>query len=559
MNTDPRYITDQRPDYIVEEFSDDEKKVLSHFFTNVTGPVFCLVNLPEVVKGALFARYSRSPKTLRRLFLDEFVGDLEMGDEGIDATIGLDRAESLYNKVFFEYGDDSVAQVGGVHLACEQSSNLLTKILEWARLAAYLEQSTRYMPYDTKFGGNFRYYRDVAIMNDPVLGPEFVRVMDYSFEKYTWFLEQLKPFFIEMYPNVENKSLPAYEAAVRSKLLDNIRGLLPAATISNMGIYAPAQSYENMLMRMRSLNLPEANQYSLMMLEELRKVIGPFMERVDKEDRGNMHSRYLAETRNKTAELVAQLLGDMEVEETPEVSLLDFDSDYEVKLVAAIMAESSVYGEAQLRRRAEIMADHERLAILKTYFGDRSNNRRHKPGRQLEIPGYRFEILSNYGAFRDLQRHRMATMTWQSLTPEHGYNIPVLVSEAGYADQYSEVLEAQAGLFYQLADKFPLDAQPQYALGFEYKMRYVIQINARALTHLVELRTGPAGHEDYRLIAQQMHTLIRDQAGHNAIAEMMQYADHNRYDLGRINAEERSYQKRLAHEKANAENNFVTE
>src|SRR5467141_1749393 len=141
---------------MTDQFSPEERAALSPYFTNLDGPVFALVNLPEVVKGALFARYSRSAKSLRRLFLDEFVNDLDVsGDAGIDATIGLERAEALYDKVFFEYGDDSVAQLGGVHLACEQASNLLTKILEWGRLMAYLEQSTRYVAYDTRIGGRY--------------------------------------------------------------------------------------------------------------------------------------------------------------------------------------------------------------------------------------------------------------------------------------------------------------------------------------------------------------------------------------------------------------------
>jgi len=151
--------------YVPEDFTPEESAVLRHYFTNLDLPVFALVNLPEVVKGALFARYSRSSKSLRRLFLDEFLGDLEVGgDEAVDATIGLDRAESLYEKVFFEYGDDSVAQLGGVHLACEQSSNILTKILEWGRLMSYLEQSTRYIAYDERLGGRYRYYRDPDIV-----------------------------------------------------------------------------------------------------------------------------------------------------------------------------------------------------------------------------------------------------------------------------------------------------------------------------------------------------------------------------------------------------------
>ncbi len=171
--------------YVPEEFSAGEADILRRYFTNLDGPVFALVNLPEVVKGALFARYSRSPKSLRRLFLDEFVGDLDIsGDDGIDATVGLERAEELYERVFFEYGDDSVAQLGGVHLACEQASNILTKVLEWGRLMSYLEQSTRYIAYDARLGGRYRYFRDPAVMASR-LGTRYVGEMDRMFDAYS--------------------------------------------------------------------------------------------------------------------------------------------------------------------------------------------------------------------------------------------------------------------------------------------------------------------------------------------------------------------------------------
>ena len=171
--------------YATEEFSPEEADVLRRYFTNLDQPVFALVNLPEVVKGALFARYSRSDKSLRRLFLDEFVGELDVsGDETIDATVGLRRAEELYDKVFFEYGDDSVAQLGGVHLACEQASNVLTKILEWGRLMAYLEQSTRYIAYDSRLAGRYRYFRDPEVLGS-ALGARYISDMDRLFEVYT--------------------------------------------------------------------------------------------------------------------------------------------------------------------------------------------------------------------------------------------------------------------------------------------------------------------------------------------------------------------------------------
>src|SRR6187397_1992809 len=171
--------------YVPEEFSAGEADILRRYFTNLDSPVFALVNLPEVVKGALFARYSRSPKSLRRLFLDEFVGDLDIaGDVSVDATVGLDRAEELYDRVFFEYGDDSVAQLGGVHLACEQASNVLTKVLEWGRLMSYLEQSTRYINYDSRLDGRYRFYRDPAVLAGP-FGARYVGDMDRMFDAYS--------------------------------------------------------------------------------------------------------------------------------------------------------------------------------------------------------------------------------------------------------------------------------------------------------------------------------------------------------------------------------------
>src|SRR3954454_2191766 len=223
--------------YVEEEFTATEADVLRPYFTNLDQPVFALVNLPEVVKGALFARYSRTHKSLRRLFLDEFVGELDTsGDASIDATVGLKRAEELYQRVFFEYGDDSVAQLGGVHLACEQASNVLTKILEWGRLMSYLEQSTRYIAYDTRLGGRFRYHRDPELLASP-LGARFVGDMDSMFDTYAELLPHMTDYYRELTPKDPSDSDFVYRQAVRAKAYDALRGLLPAAALSNVGIY----------------------------------------------------------------------------------------------------------------------------------------------------------------------------------------------------------------------------------------------------------------------------------------------------------------------------------
>ena len=220
--------------YAAEQFDPNEEDILRRYFTNLNQPVFALVNLPEVVKGALFARYSRSSKSLRRLFLDEFVGELDIsGDETIDATVGLKRAEELYDLVFFEYGDDSVAQLGGVHLACEQASNLLTKVLEWGRLMSYLEQSTRYIAYNARLDGRYRYYRAPEIMASP-LAARYIADMDYLFDTYSNLVETMREYFANSIPKIDSDSDFAYMQSIKAKALDSVRGVLPAASLSNV-------------------------------------------------------------------------------------------------------------------------------------------------------------------------------------------------------------------------------------------------------------------------------------------------------------------------------------
>ena len=228
--------------YAPEQFTDDEAATLRPYFTNLDGPVFALINLPEVVKGALFARYSRSDKSLRRLFLDEFVGDLDLtGDLTVDATVGLRRAEELYARVFVEYGDDSVAQLGGVHLACEQASNLLTKVLEWGRLMAYLEQSTRYIPYNSRLQGRYRYCRPSEVCESS-LGMRYVADLDGLFDTYSALIDDMADWAA--------RALPERAARLRFRLqadrsgprrCDAVRGLYRRRRSPTSGSTGPAR------------------------------------------------------------------------------------------------------------------------------------------------------------------------------------------------------------------------------------------------------------------------------------------------------------------------------
>ena len=527
--------------YVPEEFTSDETDVLRRYFTNLDGPVFALVNLPEVVKGALFARYSRSAKSLRRLFLDEFVGDLDIeGDQTVDATVGLARAEELYERVFFEYGDDSVAQLGGVHLACEQASNLLTKILEWGRLMSYLEQSTRYIAYDARLGGRYRFHRDPAVLASRH-GTRYVGDMDRLFDAYSAAVNAVTDHVRATVARSAQDSDFVYRQATRAKALDATRGILPAASLSNVGIYGSGQAFEALLLRMRSHPLPEARSYADLMLHELRKVIPSFLRRVDLPDRGGRWSDYLASTRSATADVVERLFGEAPVDPAPLVRLVDFDPDAEVKMVAAMCYPHADLPEHELVERVRRLPAEDRAAVVRAYVGEREN-RRHRPGRAFERVDYRFDVLSDYGAFRDLQRHRMLTIEWQRLTPNHGYIRPDLVDEAGIADIFDDAMSRSAQLHDTLSDDFP--EQASYAVSMAYRLRYVMQFNAREAIHLLELRSSPQGHPAYRRIALEMHRLIAEQAGHRLVADAMTHLTTQAPELERLASERRAEARR---------------
>lgn len=403
-------------EYVTEDFTADEREVLLRYFTNTDRPVFVLKNLPEIVKGALFARYSRTGKSLRRLFLDEFY----KGDDDFASLseIGARKAAELYDRIFIEFGDDSVAQLGGAHIAVEQGSNILTKQLEWGRLAAYLEQSTRYVAYDDKPGGGYRYYREPDIMRSRH-GERYARSMDRIFDLYAELLPRAIASFEERFPKQPEDTTFVYRSTIRAKALDTLRGMLPASTVSNTGIFGTGQAFEQMLLRMRASQLDEVRSVADMMLEELNKVIPVFLQRVEQPNRGGEWVQYLRATRGRLDNIAREMLAGEEPEERPMVHLVDWDPDAEEKLVASCLYAVSDLPDDQLRDRARKMTEADRARVIAAYVGERVN-RRHKPGRAFEEPVYRFDLLTDYGAFRDLQRHRMLTIEWQDLSTTHG-------------------------------------------------------------------------------------------------------------------------------------------
>jgi thymidylate synthase ThyX len=535
------------PTFHTESFTDSERAIVNRYFTNADMPVFGITGLPEVVKGALFARYSRSPKSVRRLFLDEFAGDPEGGITAIaqeptaDGMVGTQRAQQLYDRVFTQFGDDSVAQLGGAHLAVEQASNVLTKVLEWGRLASYLEQSTRYIFYDRMLGERYRYHTPAEIEASEI-SDRYRAHMDWVFGTYSDVVARLVAYYEALYPKQDGDSDFVWRSTIRAKACDDARGLLPASTTSNVGIFASGQAYESLLLRMNAHPLDEVRWYGDQMLAELRKMIPAFMRRVDVPDRGGAWSRYFGEISGAMAVQAERIAAPAQA--SPTVTLVEFDPNGERKVAAAALYAHTNLPDSQIRTAVDQMSETEIDEIFHAYVGDRTN-RRHKPGRGMEQTYYRFDVLCDYGIFRDLQRHRMLTIDWQQLSPHHGYITPEAVVEIEAAPAWVEAMEQSRALYDDIATALSADVA-QYAVPFAQNIRFVMNLNAREAFHMIELRTQQGGHPDYRKVCQEMHTQIRDVAGHHRIAEAMSFVDHNDYDLARLETERRAAAKRAA-------------
>jgi len=527
-------------DYPVEHFTPAEQAALAPHFTNLDRPVFALVNLPETVKGALFARYSRYAGTLRRLYLDEFASDQEAGTAAaFDGEEGQ-RAAELYRRIFLGYGDDSVAQLGGAHVACEWVSNVMTKVLQRPRLAAYLEQSTRYIAYDQEMpGGGYRYWRD------PALGPEYERAMDGLFDSYATGLRAVEAWAEERFPLVPGEPEAAHRRSIKAKALDLMRGLLPAASLSHMGMFASGQSYEQLVLRLMASPLPEAREYGEMILNELKAVMPSFVTRVERPDRGGEWIAYL-EGRKQAAERSAARLGlhgePAEESAKPSVQLVAVRGTEE-DLLAAMLFEAAGVSEAELAKAVRVLPGDERAALIAELVGDRVN-RRHRPGRGFEAVSYRFEVVSDYGAFRDLQRHRMLTVQWQPLGPDLGAGVPEELRDAGAADDYRRAIERSREEYERITELGHPELAP-YALCLGYRIRYVLDMNAREAMHLIELRSGREGHPGYRAVAHELHAQIA--RVHPAVGASMSHVDRDREPrLERILSEIRTEARQAA-------------
>ena len=534
----------------MSEFSSKEEKILSEHFSNTNSGVFAIITPRQVDRGALMSRYSRTDKSMRRIFLDEFLKNKNRGEE-------------FYDRVLLEYGDDSVAELGEAQIAIEGLSNIAVKKIEDRRIGlSYLEKSSRYVAWNKKEKGKYRFYRDSEITKSR-FGDLYEETCNFSFDVYSRNIEPMIKYIREKYPiekysfkdskdnkeklfpklKVESDIKSAnmiYRGSTKAKALDILRGLLPASTLTNVGITGNGRAFEYLLTVLGSSELKEEQDLASKIKKELETTIKSFVKRAD-DKYGKAYQKYLKDVKNKSKSITTKQIKSKStkgvftkiVDYEPEKNAID-------KIITSIMYEQSPSTSYQnIFQQVKKISKQEKIKIIQEFTKLRTN-RRHRPSRAFENVYYTFDLCNNFGMFRDLHRHRALTLERQLLTTNHGYSIPNEVKIIGIDKDFKDVMNKTKDTFEKMSKKYP--EQGQYVVNFGYNYPYFMKFNLREACHLIELRTIPQGHVDYRRVAQQMYNQINKV--HPILSQIMKFVDMKEYDLERFESEKRTEAKR---------------
>jgi thymidylate synthase ThyX len=554
------------------KFTDEEKQQLAAYVTDTDGDIFAVTNLPGIV-GAVYARYSRAQGGFRETLLKEFIKD---------GNIDVVKAGDLIERVLIAFGDDSVGELEGTHVSFENVSILATKEIEDRRIGGSpIEQSTRYVFYDRKGDdGNYRYHRPAAVMASGH-AQAYAETMDFIFATYCELVEPMKAYYEGLKPIaeasydvvgdgtkrkfdelVDEKHRKAfkitYASDIRTKACDTLRALLPIATLTNVGVFGNGRFFQNVLTHCHSSPIDEVRDIAARSQEQLAKIIPRYVQRAKP-------NGYAMATRSEMAALAGILFAGIAPSSASEVDLLDRGGaailstlmdiglnpvalekailHEEDSLVMALMLYPHLtHPLRQIRAVVRGLPPDKQELIRAVYLGDR-RTRRDRPGRALEggYP-YTFDLVTDFGTYKDLERHRMMTQQRQRFAPTLGFCMPEDLVRAGFEDKAKACVAKAVALYELLREEFPEAAS--YATLHGSKIRWTLGINDRALMHMIELRTTPQGHPSYRRICQMMHDAVTARSAWRG--EAMKFADHGSYESARGDSEAKQRVKEAA-------------
>jgi len=535
-----------------ENFTEDEVNILKRYATNTNSNVFILKNLPEVIKGALFSRYSRSKLGLRSLLLKEFIQDDKFSllkknmqeVESDEEMLEVEKAKNFYNKILDGFGDDSIGELGGAHLAFENVSMIAAKAIEDCRIGGSpLEKSTRYICFDQKVNDDYLFYKEPILLTSAFkdIYPSTCRLL---FDTYSRLIPLVSELIEKKFPKQDGMSTGAYNAALRAKTLDCLRGLLPASALTNLGVFGNGRFFENLIKKLNSHNLSEFQEIGKKAYDELYKVMPSFVQRTEPSNEYQIsYFNFIEQTRNNLKILASTHSNIMKANESKKdvqygVNLIKCDPDSVYDVCASLLFEFSDENLLNLQKYCRTLPSEEIVRIFEAVSSTRTN-RRHKSPRALENAAFTFEIIADFGIYRDLQRHRMLTQERKLLTCNFGYYIPDEIMETDMEIEYENAMEQARITYDMIAKQFPEEAQ--YVVPMAYNMHWYFTVNLRSLQWLCELRSSAAGHPSYRFVAHKMAKEVCDKIPQFEC--FFKFVDFDGYDLGRLSQEERRLEK----------------
>ncbi len=537
-----------------EEFTETQIKILQRYLTSTTSNVFALRNLPEVIKGALFSRYSRSSLGLRSLLLKDFILNEETAFEAItggfssedeekeDQLMSIKKAQNFYDRILDGYGDDSIGELGGAHLAVENVSMLAAKVIEDCRIGGSpLEKSTRYIYFDQKVDGEYLFYREPILMTS-AYRDAYVETCNHLFETYSKLIPPLTELMEKKFPKDHEVSKVAYTAALRAKVLDCLRGLLPASALTNMGVYGNGRFFETLIQKLNGHNLAELQDIGKKSFQELSKVIPSFIRRGEQNHKYQKSFVLFNEQMQKDLKSMSeQHAASLDKMQGPGLRLINYDLDAPVKVAAGLLFGVSSAGLMELQEYCTRLPEEELARILDSVTACREN-RRHKSPRALEQASFTFEFVADFGIYRDLHRHRMLTQERQVLSCGLDYFIPSEIRDTEMEKDYRNAMDRAKKVYDLIAAELPEEAQ--YVVPMAYNIHWYFHVNLRTLQWMCELRSSPAGHPTYRYYAQEMAKQVCKVFP--IFERFFKFVDDEGYELGRLGQEIRIVEKMQA-------------
>ena len=434
--------------------------------------IYTLEGLSPEIRAVTFAKCSRSPES----FAD------------IAKELTEEKSSEFHEKWVVGYGHSSVAEHAVLSIAIENVSILATKVIEDNRLVSYTEKSTRYQIF-----GRDKYYKPKKLRNSS-FGKLYEETANHLLDTYTALTPKVIEFVKNKFPRDPGMTEKMYETTSKAKSCDIIRYILPIATLTNLGMTINARNLEHAIVKLLSHPLEEMQDIGRELKEAALKTTPTLVKYAD----ANQYMKETGESLQRST--ISILAGEGVQKNQNQAVLIAYDQDALDRVVTPLLYKYSKLPYQKIKEKIKNLSQTEKEKIL-----DQALNKMGQfdhPPRELEHTYYTFDILVDYGAFRDIQRHRICTQTNQEITPDYGYAMPDEIIEAGFKDNYETCMDKSAFAYSEISKQFPEEAQ--YILPLAYRKRVLFTWNLRELFHFIPLRSSKRGHISYRRIAQQI-------------------------------------------------------